>query len=148
MATTTEDNRGKERGDEMADMSKAYGEGKAPIPAIEQPTVIFMINKSLAGHPWTDVNIYRATQCAWVIGGDARERAIYALGVSNGVVRGAYRIEGWRNVRENRWCFDGRSAPELDDMVGTSIERIKARQGASSPVRLFLTGIPAPGTER
>ncbi len=78
----------------MTDVGKAYGEGRHPIPAIEQPTVIFMINHSLAGHPWTEVNIYRATQCSWVIGGDARERAVYALGVSHGVVRGAYRIEG------------------------------------------------------
>ena len=132
----------------MADMSKAYGEGKAPIPAIAEPTVIFMIHKSMAGHPWTEVNIYRATQCAWVIGGDARERAVYALGVSNGVVRGAYRIEEWRNVRENRWCFDGRSAPELNDVVGTSIGRIKAAQGDRRAVHLHLDGIPAPGTER
>lgn len=130
----------------MTDMSKMYGEGKPPIPAIEQPTVMFMINHSLAGHPWTEVNIYRATQCSWVIGPRPREQAVYALGVSHGVVRGAYLIEGWRNVEGNRgnwWCFDGRSASELDNVVGTSIERIKASQGTSSPVRLFLTGIPA-----
>ena len=131
----------------MANANRAYGEGKDPIPAIDQPTVIFMINRSLRGQPWTDLNIYRATQCSWVIGPTPREQAVYALGVSHGVVRGAYRIEGWRNAGGNRWCFDGRSAPELD-IVGTSIARIKARQGASSPVRLFLTGIPAPGAER
>lgn len=119
-----------------------YGEGKDPMPGIAEPTVIFMINNSLPRDAWTDLNIYRATQCGWVIGSDARERAVYALGVSHGVVRGAYRIDGWRQAGERRWCFDGRSAPELD-VVGTSVARLKAGQGASNPVRLFLKGITA-----
>lgn len=130
----------------MADTRHVYGEGKEPMPAITQPTVIFMINNSLPSDPWTDLNIYRSTQCGWVIGNDARECAVYALGVSHGVVRGAYRIDSWRQVGERRWCFDGRSAPELD-VVGKSITRLKAGQGASNPVRLFLNGIPAPPPE-
>ena len=126
----------------MADASREYGEGRDPIPGIAEPTVIFMINRSLPWESWTDLNVYRATQCSWKIGAHARERAVYALGVSHGVVRGAYRVDGWRAAEGDRWCFDGRSAPELQ-VVGTSIARIKAPQGQANPVRLFLDGIPA-----
>ncbi len=71
----------------------------------------------------------------------ARARALYALGVSRGVVRGAYRIARWRKAEDNRWAFDGRPALELD-VVGTSILRIKAPQGFANPVRFFPDGIP------
>lgn len=120
-----------------------YGEGKDPIPAIPEPTVIFMINRSLPKDRWTDEDVYRATRCSWVIGEHARNQAVYALGVSNGVVRGAYRIDRWIDVGGGRWCFDGVPAAELNT-VGTSIARIKAPQGNRSAVRLFLNGIPAP----
>jgi hypothetical protein len=86
------------------------------------------------------------TRCCWKIGASARERAVYALGVSHGVVRGAYRIDRWIDARneagEGRWRFDGRPAPQLN-AVGTSIARIKGRQGDASAVRPFLDGIPA-----
>ena len=72
----------------------------------------------------------------WVVMG------LIAGGIASGGVRSAYRIERWR-AEGNRWCFDGRPAPDLD-VVGTSAARIKPRQGASNPVRLFLNGIPAP----
>lgn len=112
--------------------SGVYGEGKDPIPAIDHPTVIFMINRSLPNVSWTDQQVYECTRCSWVIGPDARERAVYGLGVSHGVVRGAYRIDRWYPAGDRRWCFEGVSAPELG-VVGTSIARINARQGSSSP---------------
>lgn len=126
----------------MTSISREYGEGRDPIPAVDAPTVVFMINNSLPRESGTDLDVYRATQRSWVIGNDARERAVYALGVSHGVVRGAYRIERWR-ADGNRWCFDGRPAPELD-VVGKSVARFKGRRGDANPVRLFLNGIPAP----
>jgi hypothetical protein len=103
---------------------------------------MFMINRSLNLETATDLYIYRATQGSWVIGEHARNQAVHALGVSHGVVRGAYRIEGWRSDDGRRWTFDGRSAPELD-AVGKSIARLKPPQGASNPVRIFLQGIGA-----
>lgn len=66
-------------------------------------------------------------------------RAVYTFGV----LRGAYRIVRWRRAGEKRPCFDGLPATDLN-VVGKSIARIKAAQGASNPVRLFLEGIPAP----
>lgn len=118
-----------------------YGEGQDPIPAIDEPTVIFMINKTLH-EPGNDQKVYEATRCCWKIGAAARERAHYALGVSHGVVRGAYRIDRWSDAGDGRWRFDGRPAPELN-VVGTSIVRLKGSKGQVNPVRLFLDGIPA-----
>lgn len=126
----------------MANEGRAYGEGKEPIPAIDQPTVIFMINKSLPKDSWTEDQVYQATRCSWVIGPKPRDQAVYALGVSHGVVRGAYRIDRWYTADRNRWCFEGVPATNLD-VVGTSIARIKAPQGQLNPVKLFLDGIKA-----
>ena len=128
----------------MSSGTNAYGEGREPIPALDQPTVIFMINKSLPKETRSAQQVYDATRRSWVIGERARERAVYALGVSHGVVRGAFRIDRWYLEGGNRWRFEGVAAPELAHVVDTSIERIKARQGNSSPVRYFLDGIAAP----
>ena len=86
--------------------------------------------------------VYEATRCSWVVGAEVRERAVYALGVFHGVIRGAYRIDKWYPDGPRRWCFEGTLAPELG-AVGTSYERLKASQGANNLVRNFLKGIPA-----
>jgi hypothetical protein len=122
--------------------SRDYGEGRDTIPAIDEPTVIFIFDRSLPKDSWTNQDIYDRTRCSWKIGAFARERAVYALGASHGVVRSAYRIDRWTEEDGRRWCFEGRPAPEIG-VVGTSIARLKARQGAANPVRLFLDGIPA-----
>lgn len=127
----------------MSSGSRVYGEDRDPIPVISEPFVIFMINRSFDPGRSDELDIYRATQCSWVVGGDVRDRAVYALGVANGVVRGAYRIEGWRHVGGNRWCFDGRTARELN-VRGKSILRIKGRKGDARAVVPFLNGIPDP----
>lgn len=133
-------------GDHMCASRHVYGEGKEPMPAVNEPTLIFMINKSLQGDTWSDQQVYEATRRSWVVGDDARERAVYALGVKHGVVRGAYRIERWHHDGSNRWHFDGVSATELD-VVGRSAARLKPRQGDMTPVRRYLNGISAPTTE-
>lgn len=126
----------------MTGASHEYGEGREPIPRIDQPTVIFIINNSLPKDLWTEQQVYEATRQSWVIGERAREKAFYALGVSHGVVRGAYRIDRWTHAGERRWVFEGVPASELE-VVGTSIARIKPPQGDRRGVRLFLDGIPA-----
>ena len=75
-------------------MPSNYGEGKDPLPAIDEPTVIFIINNSWKSTDSQDA-IYNATRSAWKISESVRERAVYALGVAKGVVRGAYRIDDW-----------------------------------------------------
>lgn len=124
-------------------MTRLYGEGREPIPPIGQATVIFMINKSLPRDSCTDQDVYQATRCAWRIANECvRLQAVYALGVSHGVVRGAYRIEQWHPPHDGRWCFDGSPGTELG-VVGTSVARLKGRQGNANPVRPFLEWIPA-----
>lgn len=112
-----------------------------PIPAIAEPTVIFVINR--AWSPGSDAEAtYEATRKYWRVGDDTRQRAIYALGVAGGVVRGAYRIHEWhQGEEEGRWGFDGVPADELD-VVGTSVERLAPPRGAANPVRRYLDGIP------
>jgi hypothetical protein len=129
----------------MSDASREYGEGQASIPAIDEPTVIFMINNTLPKESWSVEDVYGATRCCWKIGAAARERTVIALGVSHGVVRGAYQIDRWtdasKEAGQGRWCFDGRPATDIN-VVGTSIARIKAPRGQANPVRAFLDGIP------
>lgn len=128
----------------MSDRPREYGEGRLPIPAIPEPTVIFIIKLAHWADTWDEVDVYRETQRAWKIGPVPRDQAVYALGVSHGVVLGAYRIMGWRPTGD-RWAFDGRTATELQHVVGTSIARLTWPRAAVNPVRLYLGGIDAPG---
>jgi hypothetical protein len=95
----------------MANQPGVYGEGNPPIPAFNEATVDFTINRSLFGGSWAgqwaEQQIYESTRYSWVVGADIRERAVDALGVQHGVVRGAYRIDRWRPEGSRRWCFEG-----------------------------------------
>lgn len=70
-----------------------------PIPAVQEATVIFVINK--AWSPGSDTQAtYDATRKYWKVGARTRDRAAYALGVSGGIVRGAYRIQEWHQSED------------------------------------------------
>lgn len=120
-----------------------YGEGKASLPAIDEATVIFVINNT-----WkitdTEESIYNATRAAWKMSDGVRERAVYALGVARGVVRGAYRIDDWYEDpnQTGRWIFRGVPAPELN-AIDKSVARLKPPQGQQTAVRPYLDGIPS-----
>lgn len=112
-----------------------------PIPAVPDATVIFVINRRWSADASVD-DVYEATRAHWKVGADTRERAVHALGVAGGVVRGAYRIDAWEPSPDgSRWGFTGRPASELG-VVGTSVERLAPKRGAANPVRLYLDGIP------
>lgn len=112
-----------------------------PIPEIPEPTVIFVINRAWSPEA-TEEATYEATRSFWRVGAETRARAVYALGVAGGVVRGAYRIESWhRGGEDGRWGFIGSPATDLR-VVGTSIERLAPPRGAANPVRLYLDGVP------
>ncbi|MGO3148143.1 MAG: PD-(D/E)XK nuclease family protein [Leucobacter sp.] len=113
-----------------------------PLPAAEEASVIFVINR--AWSPDSDAqSTYNATRKYWKVGEGTRDRAIYALGVAGGIVRGAYKIQEWhQNDDGSRWGFVGVPAPEIH-AVGTSVDRLAPPRGAANPVRLYLEGIPA-----
>ena len=111
------------------------------IPAVAEPTVIFVINREWSPQA-NERATYDATRMYRRVGADTRQRAVYALGVAGGVVRGAYRIQSWHSGDEEGRCgFDGVPAPELG-AVGTSVERLAPPRGAANPVRRYLDGIP------
>jgi hypothetical protein len=111
------------------------------IPAVAEPTLIFVINREWSAGADAKAT-YDATRMYWRVGAESRARAVYALGVAGGIVRGAYRIQTWHpGDEEGRWGFDGAPAPELG-VVGTSVERLAPPKGAANPVRRYLDGIP------
>jgi len=125
----------------MTQSSWQYGEGREPLPSISAPTVMFILNWPLKGYIPSDDVVYQRTRGSWVIRDSARNQVVYALGVSHGVVLGAYLIREWTQTTETRWTFEGRPAPWLH-AVGTSILRFKPKRGNASAVRLFLEGVP------
>lgn len=130
----------------------AYGGGRDPIPAIESPTAIFVINRLWDQDP--DITkVYGYTKGHWRIGEHARDKAVYALGVAHGVVLGAYRIDRWFESpnphEERRWGFEGTHTPELDRVLHKSVERLKRPQGAANPVWHFPDEVPSEhGTDK
>ena len=110
---------------------------------IDVPAVVFRISKY-----WEpgmdDAQVYDVTRGWWVMG-RRREGAEYALAVTGGVVRGAYRVHAWRERREGdrgweeddpanpRWGFDGEPAPELQHLVGQDVSD-RFPRGAANPV--------------
>lgn len=118
--------------------SHVYGEGRDPLPAIAEAVVIFIITKSIHDRE----NVYEATRWAWKVGPKVRENAVYALGASHGVVKGAYRIDRWeQDDQSDRWRFEGIPAPELNALE-TSIAHLRRPWG--SAFMYFPEGIPEP----
>lgn len=121
--------------------------------AIEAPCVLFRVNRLY--RPGMDVDeVYDITRGWWRLGAN-REKVEYALGVADGVVRGAFRVLGWRARREGdenfhhdepgkpRWGFDGEPADELEHLVGLDVSDLFAA-GSQNPVRYLNLEGPAP----
>lgn len=117
--------------------------GVQVAPIIDRPAVVLRISK--LWHPEMDVDdVYDAARGWWVIG-PKREDCEYAIAVANGVVRGVYRIHGWRPRRKGdhnwqddapdkpRWGFDGAPAAELQHLIGTDVSDLFP-PGSANPV--------------
>jgi hypothetical protein len=110
------------------------------IPAVSEPSVIFVINRAWSPESGTEA-VYEATRQYWRVGEETRKRTVYGIGVAGGVVRSAFRITSWHGNGAGRWGFVGVPANELN-IVGTSVERLAPARGAANPVRRYLDGIP------
>jgi hypothetical protein len=117
---------------------------------IDVPAVIFRVSKEW--YPGIDEDrLYDVTHGWWVMG-PKRERAEYAFAVAKGIVRGVYRIHGWRPRRDKypdgrprvRWGFDGEPADELAHLIGVDVSSYFP-QGSQNPVR-YLNCNEVPGS--
>ncbi len=121
-----------------------------PVPkALDFPCVVLRINQ--AWREGMDVDdVYDVTHGWWVMG-PQREQAEYAVAVAHGVVRGIFRVHGWRPRHRNddgspatstRWGFDGEPADEYAHLVGLNVRHL-FRRGDANPVRYVNVG-PSP----
>jgi hypothetical protein len=115
-----------------------------PCPPIPQPIIMVKIQNGWRADS-NEQEIFNQTRGHWRVGPEVRGRAQYCLGVAYGVVRGAYRVDSWfpsqspQDVGQNRWGFDGASAPELAPVLGTQVRDVF---GGRVMYRRYLDGYP------
>jgi hypothetical protein len=119
----------------------------------EHPVVLIRLNRE----QWQDDErpLYERTRKWWRMG-DRRLKARWAFSVYDGIIRAAYRIEGWEQPtkrdlkgnphRRGRWAFRGTQDTELEKryLSGDVRTELGAR-GSQNPIRYINCG---PGTQR
>lgn len=131
-----------------------------PTLNITEPVLLIRIAK-LFKSGMTDEQLYEATRGVWKLGID-REKAHYALSVTNGIVHEVYRIGAWQpagtaayNTRPKkdvaipgRWEFTGNIAIDAvrSKYVGRSVADY-FKPGNASPVNYvgIKSGVPGAG---
>lgn len=84
--------------------------------------------------------LYEITRGNWVMG-ERRNKVKYALTIYRGIVREVLKINRWipttarnpQSKKQTRWRFEGEIAPELQHLIGGSVEPY-LKQGAQNPV--------------
>lgn len=121
------------------------------------PIVMFVISKSVK-HASTEEELYDMTRGNWRIGPNSQNTAEIALGIADGIIRSAYRIDSWGKSSERyapevakglekRSYFNGHTTEETDAWIGSSVRHLAPSKGAANPVRLFLNGVPSPALQ-
>ena len=140
-----------ERG--LASISVMQSLLNAPVaPAIERPVGIFKIG--VLWYPEMTAEDVRLATLGWWPNSktkNGRKKAEYAFGVSDGIIRGVYRIDSsmWRERREPdrdwqhdlgkepRWGFpDCVNAPEMSQFLNTSVKHLFKR-GDQNPIKFL-----------
>lgn len=131
--------------DGLASLSAMVARHRAlPCPPIEAPVIMVKIQAGWRPDS-TEQQVYDQTRGHWRIAPWVRDRAQYCLGVAYGIVRGAYRIDDWfpsempGDQGQNRWGFNGPSAPELAHVIGTEVRDVF---GGRVMYRRYLDGYP------
>ena len=84
-------------------------------------------------------SIYEATRYAWVVSGMRIQKYEYVLGVIDGIVRGVYHVDEWREIKSGRdigrYEFLGTDAPyEIAEIFLNKRLPPKYCTGSANPV--------------
>lgn len=99
-----------------------------PCPPILHPVIMLKIQRDWRPD-MNEEDVFNTTRGHWKVGWETRQRARFALGIADGIVRGAYQIQidswflskqPWDEGR-NRWGFEGGPAPEVAYVIGTHV---------------------------
>ena len=71
---------------------------------IQHPALLFRLNKSFRKN-MREEEIYEITRGFWVIGAERRQKAQYAFGVFEGIVRGVFSIYAWHKGLSTEYKF-------------------------------------------
>lgn len=131
-------------------MNVPMNDARPDLPGIDEPSLVLVINQAyVAGS--SPLEVFEATSGHWRVGPGTRAETSLVFGVAEGTVRGVFRPSRWFPSpiagQEGRWGFEGKEAAEFAHLVGSSIDRLPVKRGASNPVRRYMNGIPAIGEE-
>ena len=117
---------------------------KGELLKFKEPAVCFKIN--VLFNTWTknmsENELYEIIRGNWTVNIKKAKSVKYALGISDNLVRGIYKINSWRQVyigrkgekyKRPRWRFTGKPASEMDSKVGCLITNFKNHR-VSGPI--------------
>ena len=113
----------------------------APAVTIGERVILITVNR-LYERGMTEAQLYAITRGNWVLRESRLPKIQYAFCVYDGIVRQVYRVLGWHPAQarraeqkhQDRWCFDGEVAAELQHYVGGSVAQYLT-VGAQNPIR-------------
>ena len=117
---------------------------KGELLKFKEPAVCFKI--SVLFNTWTknmsENELYEIIRGNWTVNIKKAKSVKYALGISDNLVRGIYKINSWQQVytgrkgekyKRPRWRFTGKPASEMDSKIGCLITNFKNHK-VSGPI--------------
>ena len=117
---------------------------KGELLKFKEPAVCFKI--SVLFNPWTknmsENELYEIIRGNWTVNIKKAKSVKYALGISDNLVRGIYKINSWQQVytgrkgekyKRPRWRFTGKLASDMDSKIGCLITNFKNHK-VSGPI--------------
>lgn len=80
--------------------------------------------------------LYNAVRSAWKVDKKRADNIKYVLGVVDGIVKGVFEVEKWKEADNGRYEFDGKDAPEdiTKFFKDKRIPEKYSKKGISNPV--------------
>ena len=117
---------------------------KGELLKFKEPAVCFKI--SVLFNTWTknmsEDDLYEIIRGNWTVNIKKAKSAKYAIGVSNNLVRGIYKINSWKQIhvgrsgeryKRPRWRFTGQQATDLGSKIGCLVTNFKNHK-VSGPI--------------